>query len=188
MSDLRLFVAVSLPPSVEDQVELVLDKVSRYQEIKWAPRSQFHVTLRFIGDFDPEKLPRLEQCLNETALSFEPFEAEIKGLDAFPKLKHPKVLFVPVTEGKESFAKLSKVISSRMQTLGIGRDDKDFRPHLTLGRVREDQDASTAIQTLRESGFALGIGWKVKYFSLFQSQLTPGGAVYTRLKEFELRG
>jgi RNA 2',3'-cyclic 3'-phosphodiesterase len=186
--DLRLFVAVSLPPPVEDRVEVVLDKVSRYPEIKWASRSQFHVTLRFIGDFDQEKLPRLEQCLNEAATSFGPFEAEIKGLDAFPKLKYPKVLFAPITDGKESFTKLSRIISSRIQVLGIGRDDKDFRAHLTLGRVREKQNASAAIQALRESGLALGVGWKVNRFSLFQSRLTPEGAVHTRLKEFEFQG
>ena len=188
MANLRLFVAVSLPHSAEDQVDVVLAKVSRYTEIKWTARPQFHVTVKFIGDFDPGKLPRLEECLNEAALSFEPFEAELKGLDAFPNLKRPKVLFVPVAEGKEYFTKLSRVISTRIWGLGIGMDDKDFRAHLTLGRVREEQDVSPAVRALRESGLALGVGWKVKGFSLFQSQLTPQGAVYTRLKEFELQG
>ncbi len=188
MAELRLFVAVSLPPSVEDQVELVLAKVARYQEIKWAPRSQFHITVRFIGDFDEAKLPALEGLLNEAALSFEPFEAEMKGLDGFPNLKHPKILFLSVANGEESFTKLSRLISARIHLLGIGREDKDFRAHLTLGRVREGQNAHKAVQALRESGLALGLGWKVDRVSLFQSRLTPEGALHTFRKEFELRG
>lgn len=188
MAPLRLFVAVSLSPSVEEQVELVLANVSKYKEIKWSSRAQFHITLRFIGEWEEEKLPPLEKQLAESATNFEPFDAEIKGLDGFPNLKHPKILFVPVASGKESFVNLSKVISKRLQGLRIGREDKELRPHVTLGRVREGRDASKAVQALRESGLALGSGWKVKKFSLFQSQLLPSGAVHTRLKEFELQG
>ncbi len=188
MPFLRLFAAVSLSRWVEEQVELVLSKVSQYPEIKWGSRLQFHVTLKFIGDWEGEKLSSLEGRLKEVASNFEPFDAEIKGLDGFPNLKHPKVLFVPVTNGQESFVSLSRMISKRLEPLGIGRDDKELRPHVTLGRVRVGQDSSKAVQALRESGLALGAGWKVKGFSLFQSQLFPGGAVHTRLKEFELIG
>lgn len=188
MARLRLFTAVSLPASVEDQVELVLAKASGYPEIKWAPRSQFHLTLRFIGEWEEEKVPPLEERLNEAAAAFEPFDAEIKGLDGFPNLNRPKVLFVPVASGKEYFVNLSRLISRRIETLGIGREDQEPRPHVTLGRVRGGQDAGPAVRALRESGLALGAGWKVRKFSLFQSQLTPKGAVHARLKEFELRG
>ena len=151
-------------------------------------RSQLHVTLRFIGEWNEEKLLSLEERLQEAAVNFESFDAEIKGLDGFPNLKRPKVLFVPVDAGKESFAGLSRLISKRIETLGIKRDDKELHPHVTLGRVRDEQDASKAVQTLRESGLALGTGWKVKGFSLFKSQLSPVGAVHTRLRDFTLQG
>jgi 2'-5' RNA ligase len=188
MADLRLFVAVSLPPSVEEQIAVVLDKTSRYQEIKWALRAQLHMTLRFIGDLNEEKIPALEERLKSAADSFEPFEMEIKGIDAFPNLKRPKVLFVPAAAGKEYFVKLSRLISKQIQTPGTGGGEKNFQAHVTLGRVRGGQDASNAVRTLRESGLALGMAWKVDRFSLFQSQLIPEGAIHKRLKEFELRG
>lgn len=188
MADLRLFTAVSLPQLVEEQIDLVLTKVSRHAEIKWAIRHQLHMTLSFIGGVDERKVPSLEEILNKAAVSFEPFEMEIKGLDAFPNLKRPKVLFLPAAGGWEYFSKLARLVSKQIQTIGIGGDEKDFRAHVTLGRVREGQDASNAIHALRESGLALGLAWKVDRFSLFQSQLTPEGAIHTRLKEFELRG
>jgi 2'-5' RNA ligase len=188
VADLRLFTAVSLPPSVEEHIDLVLAKVSRYPEIKWAIRHQLHMTLSFIGGVDERKVPSLEEILNKAAASFEPFDIEIKGLDAFPNLKRPKILFLPAASGGEYFTKLARFISKQIQTIRTGEGEKDFQAHVTLGRVREGQDASHAIHALRESGLALGMAWKVDRFLLFQSRLTPEGAIHTRLKEFELRG
>jgi 2'-5' RNA ligase len=188
MADLRLFTAVSLPPSAEEQIDLVLTKASRYQEIKWTARHQLHMTLCFIGAVDEKSVPALEERLNRISTSCEPFEIEIKGLDGFPNLKRPKVLFVPIAGGQAYFTKLSRLISGQIQAPGKGGGERDVRAHVTLGRVRDGQDVSQAIRALRESGLALGMEWKVDRFSLFQSQLTPQGALHTRLKEFELRG
>jgi 2'-5' RNA ligase len=183
---LRLFVAVPLPDLLQEKLGEALRQVSPIRGIKWVSKFQLHVTLRFIGDLEEGRVAPLLEGLERMVRSFTPFEAEIGGLDAFPRLDRPRILFVPVVKGAEHFLELSKGISEQLEKIGVGPDATDYHAHVTLGRVKEGRDANEATTTLRESPGALNGAWRVDRLVLFQSQLTPQGLLYTRLGEFEL--
>lgn len=185
MAALRLFVAAPLPLALENGVNELLGKVSKQKSVRWVSKTQLHITLRFIGAFEDSLMPKLEQNLREVAHSAEPFEAEIGGLGAFPRLNQARVLFLPVIGGDEGFRRLERAISMPLEGLGVKPEDKEYHPHLTLGRVRENENPRSAIQVLQEVCPAHWEPWKLDRFILFKSQLAPGGSVYTRLREFE---
>lgn len=184
MAALRLFVAAPLAPFLEEGVSGILAKVSRHRSVRWAFTAQLHITLRFIGSFEEALLPKLEQCLKEVSRSTAPFEAEIGGLNAFPRLDRPRILFVPVLRGEAGFKGLEGALTPALEKLGIKADEKEYHPHLTLGRVRENDNPGLAVQALREICPARWEPWKVDRFILFKSQLAANGSVYTRIGEF----
>jgi RNA 2',3'-cyclic 3'-phosphodiesterase len=185
VASLRLFVAAPLPGTIENRVDEILAKISKQESIRWVPKGQLHITLRFIGAFDESLLPKLEQDLKGTSLSAETFEAEMGGFDAFPRLERAKVLFLPVIRGEEEFKRLERGISFMLEGFGVKPDEKEYHPHLTLGRVRENKSPESAVRMLQEICPAHWEPWRVDRFVLFRSRLAPGGSVYARLKEFE---
>ncbi|HJT24441.1 MAG TPA: RNA 2',3'-cyclic phosphodiesterase [bacterium] len=177
--------AVPISPALVEGISGILAKVSKHRGIRWVLKAQLHITLRFIGTFEESQVPKLEQVLGEVSITGEPFEAELGGLGAFPRLDRPRVLFIPVIRGEEGFRRLEAKMTPALEGLGIKPDEKEYHPHLTLGRVRENENPRQAVEALQEACRAHWEPWKVDRFILFKSQLAPGGSVYTRLKEFE---
>ncbi|SRR5579871_3745076 len=184
MAALRLFVAVPVAPALADGIAELLAKMAKYRGVRWVSKAQLHITLRFIGDFEEKLLPKLEQGLRESALSSAPFEAEIGGLGAFPRLERPRVLFIPVLKGMEEFGSLEKKLSVLLGSFGVEPDDKEYYPHLTLGRVREKEDPEAAVKALKGTCPAHWESWKADRFILFKSQLASGGSIYTSLGDY----
>lgn len=188
MAALRLFVAAPIAPALEAGINEILAKVSGHRSIRWALKAQLHITLRFIGAFEESQVPKLEQVLGKVAQTAKSFEAEMGGLGAFPRLDHPRVLFIPLLKGEEGFRLLEKAMTSALEGVGVKPDEKEYHPHLTLGRVRENEKPDTAVMALEEICRPHWEPWKVDRFILFKSQLAPGGSVYTRMGEFVFAG
>jgi RNA 2',3'-cyclic 3'-phosphodiesterase len=184
----RLFLAVPVPRPVEERLEEILRKVSGFREVKWIGKEQLHITLRFIGNIDENSVPQLEGRVREAVSGFTPFESEIDGLGAFPNLNRPRVLFLPVVRGEESYRGLEISVSLALEGMGLKPEEREYHPHLTLGRVRGNQDARAAVNFLLSLLPAKVGPWKMDRLILFKSQLTSEGPVYTKLEEFELKG
>lgn len=188
MASWRLFLAVPVPPTVEERLEEILKKVSGFREVKWVSKEQLHITLRFIGNMEESLVPKLGSLVQETTREFPPFEMEIDGLGAFPNVSRPRVLFVPLVRGEETFRLMENRISSSLEAMGLRPEEREYHPHLTLGRARENQDAREAVKFLQSLLPTKAGPWKMDRFILFKSQLTSEGPIYTKLEEFELKG
>lgn len=184
MAALRLFVAAPIASALEEGISGILGKVSKHRSVRWVRKPQLHITLRFIGGFEESLLPKLERALEEVALATKPFETEIGGLGAFPRLDRPRALFIPLLRGEDGFRALEKTMTPALEALGVKRDEKEYRPHLTLGRVGENENSRLAVEDLRAVCPAHWEPWMVDRFILFKSQLAQGGSIYTRMKEF----
>ena len=186
MASWRLFTAVPLPTALEDEIGEVLSGLSVFQEIKWVSPSQLHLTLFFLGNRDEAMVPSLIEALSGVASGFVPFDSGLMGLGAFPNLTRPKVFFVPVVKGEKRFEALSRRLNEKLQGLGITREKNKFHPHVTLGRVREGRTGEAVSGRMKAGFLSRTLEWKTGSFILFRSQLTPGGPIYTPLKEFTL--
>jgi 2'-5' RNA ligase len=185
---IRLFTAIPLAPSLRPPlVDLLSEMVKTKSPVKWVEPAQLHLTLRFIGDQEEAKIPAVESQLEGAVVGVEPFEIELGGVGAFPNLKHPKVLFVPVLSGQEKLSRLFTEISKGLEKVGLGLEEKPYHAHLTLGRVKTSEDVSGVIQML-QTGWPATLGkMAVDHFVLFRSQLRSQGPLYTELKKFDLK-
>ncbi len=157
----------------------------RYPDsISWVTRDKFHITLFFIGEVNIEKLTKINEGLKdlEKDLLFGKFDFTAKGVNAFPKLKHPRVLVLDFVNEDNKVFKLSDRLNFNLAKSGI-ISDKAFHPHITLGRVRRNHRINLSEL---ENLIIPELGFSVSKFHLMKSELKKGGSEYSVIAEYRL--
>lgn len=192
-SVVRAFIAIDLPEEVIKKLRLVSRELQRKVSdvpVRWVPPENIHLTLKFLGDVSVRNLDLLAKLLRVEAAERRPFEFSVGGLGAFPGTNNPRVIWVGV-EAPDELRALQRGIETAAARLGYAEERRDFRPHLTLGRVSRNAN-SRQMGHLRdvlrhsEVGF-LGVA-QVQFVHLFKSELSPQGSVYTKLYTAPLGG
>jgi 2'-5' RNA ligase len=150
-------------------------------DLKLVEPQNIHITLRFLGDITPSMVDRIGQEMQ--SITFKSFDAEIKGVGAFPNLRYAKVIWAGIQEGKEELSEIFGQLEPLLRLLGFAPDSKGFSPHLTIARVRSGRNKSELTRSVTEmDAFEFG---KVRAESLRlkKSVLTPQGPIYSILKE-----
>ncbi len=141
MSLLRTFVAVEIPPQIQEIIQReteTLRKAIGTSVVRWVPSKNIHLTLKFLGDVSPMNIDTLAEMLRTEAHSCPSFDIHISGLGSFPSLKRPRVLLIGIQAPAELEA-LQRGIESATASLGYESERRGFSPHLTLGRVKQNQ-------------------------------------------------
>lgn len=182
----RAFIAIDLPSDVLDALGEVIDKLKeqlRGAPIRWVEHAQIHLTLKFLGDVSLQNLEIIKKIVSTEASKRQILEMGVGGLGAFPKLHHPRVIWVGI-EAPSELSDLRRGIEDSVVRLGYERDRYDFTPHLTLGRISRKASA----KDVRKIGKVLHdfrVGYlgaaRVEEIHVYRSDLRPQGAVYTRL-------
>jgi 2'-5' RNA ligase len=186
MTVIRAFIAIDLPPDVQDCLELVSGQLKEQlgeKSVRWVPVPNIHLTLKFLGDVSLQNIDVLKEILTAEALGQKPMEISIGRLGAFPKIRRPRVVWVGV-EGPPELTSLQRGIEARTTKVGYPKDKREFFPHLTLGRVSrnaspEDVRKIGDVLSVSKIGF-LGVA-RVQAVHLYKSDLLPTGAVYTKM-------
>lgn len=172
----RLFIAI---PFTADVSPVIADLAELGRPIRTVKSDHQHLTLRFLGDTNEALLAQLKEVLNETAATESPFDISCQGLGAFPKLARPSVVWAGVRPA-EPCMRLEKTLTTLLAPLGFEPEGRAYRPHLTLARVKGRPPAglSEFLSGHCETEFAT---MHVAEISLFESTLTPAGAIYAKL-------
>lgn len=173
---IRAFVAVLPPESVARDMERLLDRLRPLARCRWVTRAQLHVTLRFLGELPPSVVDRVRLGLAE--VNVEPFEIELNRAGAFPNLDRPRALWLAGDRGMTELTDLARRVDDALFALGIAREERPFKPHLTLARSDGSPPPPSLLEAFRS---VPSFSWSCAGFSLMRSRLMPGGAVYTKL-------
>ncbi len=186
MGLLRAFLASELSPDLQDTIHTAtadLRQRLRGDLIRWVPAQNVHLTLKFLGDVSPSSLDLIKQMLLAEATEYPPFEVQVEGIGCYPNPRRPRVLWVGLRAPAE-LASLQRAIEAASARLGYESEERDFSPHLTIGRVRQNA-SSTDLHNIRTALDEVHVGWlgtaRVDAIHLFKSELRPEGSVYTRL-------
>jgi 2'-5' RNA ligase len=185
----RVFVGIGLPPGVRDAVEEAIGPVrGAGAPVSWVAKDNLHITLKFLGETSPERLRVLEELLVGVSAGFPPFSLAAAGGGAFPGKRNPRIFWVGFPEPLELVGKLQQNMENALSGAGFPREDRRFHPHITVGRVRGALPPAWGerfVQSL--SGREFGTV-PVTLLRLFESRLSPGGAIYTVVRDFPLGG
>ncbi|HXH41559.1 MAG TPA: RNA 2',3'-cyclic phosphodiesterase [Thermoanaerobaculia bacterium] len=183
---MRLFIAISFPESelraIGDRMAMVKSKLP---PASWVRPETQHLTFAFLGE-QPESLlkalgPRVEESLSGVSR----FEGRLRGSGFFPNPRHARVGWVGAGP-EEKFQAVADAVRAGVTAAGVTLDRADFRPHLTLFRIRDHwppaciEIFNNALRDYKSDPFA------VDAVTLFSSRLDPKGAIHTPLRTFAL--
>jgi RNA 2',3'-cyclic 3'-phosphodiesterase len=143
MSRIRTFIAVAIGDALRQRTALLQQKLARLSpDVKWVEESNMHITLLFLGEVNELDLVPICRILKEQTKGFPAFTLEIGGLGAFPTPRRPKILWAGIKEGVDELKRLHQVLEQPLLELGCyRREDRAYSPHLTLGRLTEEDRA-----------------------------------------------
>lgn len=186
MGLLRAFLASALPTDLQDAIQAATaDLRARLgpQLVRWVPGHNVHLTFKFLGDASASSLELIKDTLSNEASKFEPFDVLVEGMGAYPSSRRPRVLWIGLT-APPVLASLQHEIDMATARLGYASEEREFSPHLTIGRVRQNATGAE-LQKIRGELEQAKVGrlgsFRVDAMHLFKSDLQPTGSIYTRL-------
>ncbi|WP_276258748.1 RNA 2',3'-cyclic phosphodiesterase [Haloglomus litoreum] len=186
MSAKRLFVSVDLD-GLADAVREAQAPFRDQPGVDPTDPEQVHVTLKFLGDTDPNRLDELHEALAGAVADADvgPFEATFGGYGVFPSLDYISVVWLGVREGGAALTALHEAIEARTTDLGFDPEGHDFTPHATIARMRDARRKEHVQQVVRERDPDVA-RLDVEEVRLTESTLTDDGPVYETVAAFGL--
>jgi 2'-5' RNA ligase len=183
---MRLFIAVPLPSAVVGQVEALVRQVrAQLPAASWVRPEAQHLTLAFLGEQQALSAQHVERAAAERITRATRFEAELHGCGFFPGPTRARVAWIGF-QPADAISRLADLVRSALVDEKIAYDEKPFRPHLTLARIRDRWRADDA--RLFEAAFAefRSTEFTVAEAVLYSSQLSSSGANHSPVARFEL--
>lgn len=192
MSVIRAFIAIALPEEIYQGLERVTEELKDKlpdAPLRWVPVRNIHLTIKFLGNVSMANLEILKKTLQTEAYQHSAFEISVGRFGAFPSVHRPRVLWIGVGVSKPLQA-IGAGIENETARLGYPKEDRPFSPHLTLARVARNaspQEVRSISQLI--SGYEVGFlgAFRVSDIHLYRSDLSRGGAIYTRLFSVRLQ-
>lgn len=187
----RAFIAIQLPNDLLETLQAVqqrLESVLPAKTVRWLPAAQMHLTLRFLGNVPSEHVGELRHALAEACRNAAPLKLCAQGIGCFPNPGRPRVIWVGMDGDIENLRALQSRIAPATEPWCERKEDRSFRPHLTLGRVRETSARARrqiATGLTNASSGVLG-QWTAREVHLMSSRLSAQGAEHSVLASIEL--
>jgi 2'-5' RNA ligase len=187
----RLFVACEVPDEAKSSIGEVIETLRSRSgtAVRWIRPEGVHVTLKFLGEVPVRQLPAIKLAIQEAVVGHSPFELEFSNIGTFGGREGLRIMWVGIAGDVLRLEALVRAVNAALAVVGFEPERRPFRPHLTLGRVRDE------IPTRQRAEIEVAVGkmavppsgWRTTHVSLMRSRLGPGGAVYEVLATFPLR-
>lgn len=188
MPKIRTFLALTIPQKPRQHLgRLIHELEEKAPEVHWIPPDKLHVTLIFFGNVDEMELKERMVPALQTALATEPpLDLNCGGLGVFPNWKYPKIIWAGITGDTDRLLLLYDHLCHVLTPFGIKKDKRLFRPHLTIGRADKIPKAAPVVRLVEQLGPIEFGKIPVKTLTLFRSELTKDGAIYTPIQVLPL--
>ena len=184
---IRCFVAIEIPETIQDLLISVQDELkTKICGASWVKRGNLHLTLRFLGDVAPDQIGVIKNVIEQVAGNYPPFSMQIGGIGAFPNPTRPRVIWAGVKTSVAEITTIVQEINIELSCRGRPLDEKLFRPHITLARLKGRIDLTPFVRMFQQYDAIDGTTVAVHRIGLIQSQLHASGAVHIPLETCSL--
>jgi 2'-5' RNA ligase len=182
----RIFIAIRIEPqNILKRMISELKSALKDDRIKWTDPGNFHVTLAFLGETEEDKIKEVAKMLARVCPDTGEFVLVLKGAGVFKSINDPRVLWTGI-DSSEKLGILFESVKNGLKGAGIALEDRNFNPHLTLGRIKNIKDKEK-LKTLIVNYRNLEIQkQEIREVILYESVLLPAGPVYKPLGKFAL--
>jgi len=180
---MRAFIAIDPPESVRAVLRRTQASFrSVCPDARWTQPEEIHLTLKFLGEISDAKVKEVSVSLKNLG-RFEGFAIGLKGFGFFPDARRPTVLWAGV-EAPASLGQLAEQVEEALRKIGFAREERVFRPHLTLARFRVPRPQPALQALLKQQGGQELANFEVSEFFLFESKLLPQAAEHRKVERF----
>jgi len=157
-------------------------------DVSWTRPEGMHLTLKFLGEVEEKRVPKIEAALDSAANSIGAFSLSVSGMGTFPDIRRPRVIWIGLKEQGNNLIRLQRSVEEEFNKTGFSPEDREFTPHITLGRIRSQKNVEKLLSLIEKLRDVELDGFDASCVYLMQSQLRPTGAVYTERYSVELQG
>jgi 2'-5' RNA ligase len=185
LSTIRTFIAIEIPETVQQKIAKAQQELKAFNErISWTKPGNIHLTLKFLGSVEEDKIAAIAEAVNQVAEKIPPSKFRVKNLGAFPNLRRARVIWVGIELDSPYLSQLAEGMDAALAELGFPKEKRKFSPHLTIGRVKA-KTSDEFQQALQRTPFEGG-EVTVEEVIVMKSDLKPTGAIYTPLRKIKL--
>jgi len=175
---MRTFIAIPLPQSIKDYLGDIQNQFKKCNvEAKWVNTKNTHMTLKFLGEVQEDKIPSIESAIKETIAGISSIKVNLIGFGFFPNEHNPRVFFVS-TDKEEILQKIAYNLEEKLKPLGF-KPEHRFRSHITLARMKSRKNAGCLVTKSKE--IKVDKYFPVNSIILYKSTLTPNGPIYEEI-------
>jgi 2'-5' RNA ligase len=177
----RAFAAIFPPTQITEGLSELIQRFGKLcGGVKWVKTDNLHLTLRFFGNLSDEQIEAARRCMKELSQLEASFSVRMGTVGCFPSASRARVIWVGVDDGREELVRMAGKLDERFAEAGLGRADKPFSPHLTIGRVRAPRRNPQLEEAISSLTFG-GPEFIIDELTLTGSELTPKGPIYSPL-------
>ncbi len=184
---MRTFLAIEIEPYIKDKIEesqkIIED--SNSSNIKFVEKENIHLTLKFFGEIDDDKIEEITNIVKQSIKKYETYTIKLVNIGAFPNIYNPRVIWTGINDKNKTTIKLIEELDKKFNKIGF-KKEKNYVPHITIGRVKNITDREKLTDVLKENKKRYHGKMEVKKICLKSSTLTPNGPIYENIEEFEL--
>lgn len=189
----RIFTAIDISQPARQKVSDYIETLRReFSNIRagWEKAEKLHLTLKFLGDIDEKQLKDLENAVLNSVNVFSKsenianFKVQISDTGVFPAKRNAKILWLGLHDESENLAKINQVLEAECEKIGFEREKRNFKPHLTIARLREPHKSRNLVEKHLENAFE-PVEFTVSEIVIYESKLLPTGSIYRKLRSFE---
>ena len=183
---IRIFIALELPEEVKKEILKIQRRlVIKDAKIRWMSKENTHLTLKFLGGVEESLMPNIYETMDRASKSLNSFQLNLSNAGLFPNRGRPKIIWAGIGGSTSELESLAEKCDFAMHRIGFERENRKFKPHVTIGRIKSLSDAEDLSQRLND--LEVGpIEFKAAKINIIKSDLTSSGAVYTLLNSINL--
>lgn len=170
---------------ISDYIESLRREFSNIR-VGWEKPEKLHLTLKFFGDANEKQLANLIEAVEKTAKQISDFNLQIKDTGVFPSKRNAKILWLGVKDETETLQRLNEILETECERFGFPKEKRNFKPHLTIARLREPQKSGELIETHQRNEFE-SEEFRVSEVVIYESQLQKSGSIYSIVSKHSLK-
>ncbi len=185
----RLFIAIELPPGIKDSLGSIQKELKQTgADAKWVEPENIHLTLKFLGSVETEKIKDIARILDKISLENRRLSVSLDQLGVFPSLNSARVVWAGVTGKIEDLKNIAQNLDKELSGLKFEKETREFQAHATIARIRSSRNRAALAQKIKDANQNFSRqDFSIDNITLFESTLSPHGPTYSIIHQVKLK-